>query len=107
MAIIKKFRIKSFKKKKSIVSFKKVSLSFGNRRIINEINFDVARESQNVKYGNIKNFNESEETTHYSVADKWGNAVSVTTTINGWFGNGIVVDDSGFLLNIPFHSINY
>ena len=41
MAIIKKFRIKSFKKKKSIVSFKKVSLSFGNRRIINEISFDV------------------------------------------------------------------
>ena len=41
MAIIKKFRIKSFKKKKSIISFKKVSLSFGNRRIINEISFDV------------------------------------------------------------------
>ena len=41
MAIIKKFRIKSFKKKKSIISFKKVSLSFGNRRIINEINFEV------------------------------------------------------------------
>ena len=41
MAIIKKFRIKSFKKKKSIVSFKKVSLSFGNRRIISEISFDV------------------------------------------------------------------
>ena len=27
---------------------------------------------------------ESEETTHYSVVDKWGNAVSVTTTVNGW-----------------------
>jgi len=31
--------------------------------------------------------------------DKWGNAVSVTTTVNGWFGNGIVVDGAGFLLN--------
>ena len=41
MAIIKKFRIKSFKNKKRIFSFKKVSLSFGNRRIINEISFDV------------------------------------------------------------------
>ena len=41
---------------------------------------------------------ESEETTHYSVVDKWGNAVSVTTTVNGWFGNGIVVDGAGFLL---------
>ncbi|MBT3250294.1 MAG: gamma-glutamyltransferase [Candidatus Marinimicrobia bacterium] len=42
---------------------------------------------------------ESEETTHYSVVDKWGNAVSVTTTINGWFGSGITVDGAGFLLN--------
>ncbi len=31
--------------------------------------------------------------------DKWGNAVSVTTTVNGWYGNGIVVDGAGFLLN--------
>ena len=44
-------------------------------------------------------FNESEETTHYSVVDKWGNSVSVTTTINGWYGSGITVDDAGFLLN--------
>ena len=43
--------------------------------------------------------NESEETTHYSVVDKWGNAVSVTTTVNGWYGSGITVDGAGFLLN--------
>ncbi|MFQ6610017.1 MAG: gamma-glutamyltransferase [Fidelibacterota bacterium] len=42
---------------------------------------------------------ESDETTHFSVVDRWGNAVSVTTTINGWFGNGITVDGAGFLLN--------
>ena len=42
---------------------------------------------------------ESEETTHYSVVDKWGNAVSVTTTVNGWYGSGITVDGAGFLLN--------
>lgn len=41
----------------------------------------------------------SEETTHYSVVDKNGNAVSVTTTLNGTFGSGIVVDSAGFLLN--------
>ena len=46
-----------------------------------------------------KKANESEETTHYSVVDKWGNAVSVTTTINGWYGSGITVDKAGFLLN--------
>ena len=43
--------------------------------------------------------NESAETTHYSVVDKWGNAVSVTTTVNGWYGSGITVDGAGFLLN--------
>lgn len=43
--------------------------------------------------------NESEETTHYSVVDSHGNAVSATTTLNGTFGTGIVVDSAGFLLN--------
>ena len=42
---------------------------------------------------------EHNETTHYSVIDRWGNAVSTTTTINGWFGNGVVVDGAGFFLN--------
>lgn len=41
----------------------------------------------------------SEETTHYSVVDSQGNAVSTTTTLNGSFGNSIVVDGAGFLLN--------
>ncbi len=41
----------------------------------------------------------SEETTHYSVVDAFGNAVSATTTLNGTFGNSIVVDSAGFLLN--------
>ena len=42
---------------------------------------------------------ESEETTHYSVVDQWGNCVSVTTTLNGGFGSRVVVDGAGFLLN--------
>ncbi len=42
---------------------------------------------------------ESEETTHYSVADKEGNAVAVTTTINSSYGNKIVVAGAGFLMN--------
>ena len=63
-----------------------------------EIDLIDARTSDSVKEGGL-NYFESEETTHYSVVDKWGNAVSVTTTVNGWFGNGIVVDNSGFLLN--------
>ncbi len=42
---------------------------------------------------------ESNETTHYSVIDRDGNAVSVTTTLNTGFGAGILVDGAGFLLN--------
>ncbi|MCX6150229.1 MAG: gamma-glutamyltransferase [Ignavibacteriales bacterium] len=43
--------------------------------------------------------NESKETTHYSVADSYGNVVSTTTTINSAYGSKIVVDGAGFLLN--------
>ena len=39
------------------------------------------------------------ETTHLSIADAQGNLVALTTTINGWFGSGLVVDGAGFLLN--------
>jgi gamma-glutamyltranspeptidase/glutathione hydrolase len=41
----------------------------------------------------------SEETTHYSVVDSEGNAVSTTTTLNDTFGSSIVVSGAGFLLN--------
>ena len=66
----------------------------------NSVDSIIASKSDYVSHGDIPfNYKESEETTHYSVVDQWGNAVSVTTTINGWFGNGIVVDGAGFLLN--------
>jgi gamma-glutamyltranspeptidase/glutathione hydrolase len=42
---------------------------------------------------------ESNHTTHYSVMDAEGNAVSVTTTINDWFGSRVTADGLGFLLN--------
>ncbi|MFY8326169.1 gamma-glutamyltransferase [Pseudoalteromonas sp. ZZD1] len=42
---------------------------------------------------------ESEQTTHFSIVDKWGNAVSNTTTINLGYGSGVVVAGAGFLLN--------
>ena len=41
MAVIKKFRIKSFKKEKPVVTLKKISLSFGKRQILDDINFEV------------------------------------------------------------------
>ena len=55
--------------------------------------------SAEIKSGIETNYLESEETTHYSVVDKEGNAVSVTTTINSEFGSKVVVDGAGFLLN--------
>jgi gamma-glutamyltranspeptidase/glutathione hydrolase len=57
-----------------------------------------ATPSAEVSAGKITGY-ESEETTHFSIVDGKGNAVSVTTTINGWFGNHVVVAGSGFFLN--------
>lgn len=56
------------------------------------------------KAGNSKttlagNVSESEETTHFSIIDKWGNCVSITTTLNGGFGSRTVVGGAGFILN--------
>jgi gamma-glutamyltranspeptidase/glutathione hydrolase len=42
---------------------------------------------------------EAPDTTHYSIVDKWGNAVSQTYTLNIGFGSGVVVEGAGFLLN--------
>ena len=59
---------------------------------------NIKTPSSDIKSGEIY-INESEETTHYSIVDKLGNAVSVTTTINSSFGSKVVVDGAGFLLN--------
>ncbi|MDQ6757148.1 MAG: gamma-glutamyltransferase [Bacteroidota bacterium] len=56
-----------------------------------------AGNSTDTKAGNINA--ESEETTHLSVIDKDGNAVSVTTTLNGGYGSKTVVGGAGFLMN--------
>lgn len=55
-----------------------------------------AGNSKDVGAGQIK---ESEETTHLSIIDKDGNAVAVTTTLNGGYGSRTVVGGAGFLLN--------
>src|SRR6476646_2469512 len=57
---------------------------------------DKAGNSKDVQPGIIP---ESEETTHLDVYDKSGNAVSVTTTLNGGYGSRTVVGGAGFLLN--------
>jgi gamma-glutamyltranspeptidase/glutathione hydrolase len=42
---------------------------------------------------------EPEETTHFSIVDRWGNAVANSYTLNGSYGSGVVVEGAGFLLN--------
>jgi gamma-glutamyltranspeptidase/glutathione hydrolase len=56
-----------------------------------------AGSSQTVQAGSIPA--ESTETTHFDVIDKDGNAVAVTTTLNGWYGSKTVAGKAGFLLN--------
>ena len=60
---------------------------------------DLAVPSKEIKAGDPSKYVESNETTHYSVYDQNGSAVSVTTTINSAFGSGIVAGGAGFLLN--------
>ena len=65
---------------------------------MNNLSFDRASKSSEIKAGEMIG-KESMETTHYSIVDKDGNAVSVTTTLNGSYGSLVVVDGAGFLLN--------
>jgi len=65
---------------------------------MSDVNFQRATPSSSIKAGNV-GAQESEQTTHFSVVDKEGNAVSLTTTLNGSYGSMIVVRGAGFLLN--------
>ena len=65
---------------------------------VQDINSNSSTRSGEIKAGDSP-FSESEETTHYSVIDKDGNSVSVTTTINSGYGSGITVKGAGFILN--------
>ncbi len=56
-----------------------------------------AGNSEDIKEGIVNT--EKEETTHFNILDKEGNAVSVTTTLNGSYGSKTVVTGAGFLLN--------
>ncbi|WP_445665687.1 gamma-glutamyltransferase [Fodinibius sp. AD559] len=61
--------------------------------------WDTVTSSNSISHGDPLKYQESNETTQYSIVDKNGNAVAVTTTLNGSFGNKIAVDGAGFLLN--------
>lgn len=68
------------------------------RQLRKAIHPDKARPASEVRPGEPTVY-ESPETTHFSVVDRWGNAVSNTYTINFSYGSGITVQGAGFLLN--------
>lgn len=60
--------------------------------------FEKATLSSDVSHGNIQII-ESDETTHYSIVDQFGNAISATTTLNGAYGSKLYCSELGFFLN--------
>jgi gamma-glutamyltranspeptidase/glutathione hydrolase len=68
------------------------------KKRMSTFNLDKATLSSDIKEGKV-NYNESTETTHYSIVDSFGNAVAATTTINDGFGSKYYCDELGFFLN--------
>lgn len=60
--------------------------------------FENATAVDSISHGKIVGY-ESEETTHYSIVDQFGNAIAVTTTLNGGYGSKVYADELGFFLN--------
>ena len=60
--------------------------------------FEKATPSSDINHGDIT-FSESDETTHYSIVDPYGNAISATTTLNGAYGSKLYSEDLGFFFN--------
>lgn len=63
-----------------------------------DFNFAKATDSKTVSGGTLPGY-ESLETTHFSVVDKEGNAVAITTTLNGGYGSMVIVKGGGFFMN--------
>ncbi len=76
---------------------KLISKEYSKERMAN-FSFEKATKSSDVSHGNIEII-ESDETTHYSIVDQFGNAVSVTTTLNGAYGSKLYSSELGFFFN--------
>lgn len=63
-----------------------------------DISMQKATPSSEIKEGKVEVI-ESFETTHFEIVDRWGNAVSITTTLNGYFGSKLLTQKSGIMLN--------
>lgn len=69
-----------------------------NANRMSSLNFAQATPSSSIQAGTFPGY-ESPETTHYSIVDGEGNAVSITTTLNNSYGSKVFVGGAGFLLN--------
>ncbi|CAL2082914.1 Glutathione hydrolase proenzyme [Tenacibaculum sp. 190524A05c] len=76
---------------------KLISKEYSKERMKN-FSFEKPTSSDAISHGKVE-FIESDETTHYSIVDQFGNAVSVTTTINGAYGSKLYAPELGFFLN--------
>jgi gamma-glutamyltranspeptidase/glutathione hydrolase len=74
-----------------------ISKEYSEKRMAN-FSFEKATKSSEVSHGTIEII-ESDETTHYSIVDQFGNAVSVTTTLNGAYGSKLYSSELGFFFN--------
>ncbi len=74
-----------------------MSSGYNNKRM-ETFSWDKATSSEDVSHGNIEII-ESDQTTHYSIIDQFGNAIAVTNTLNGAFGSKVYVEEGGFFLN--------
>ena len=63
-----------------------------------DFNWEQASQSEAIAPGSVS-WTESDETTHYSIIDRFGNAVAITTTLNGQYGSKVYVGEAGFFLN--------
>ncbi|MCP4884577.1 MAG: gamma-glutamyltransferase [Flavobacteriales bacterium] len=72
--------------------------SYYNTERMKDFSLEKATLSSEIAHGEIE-IVESDETTHYSIVDSYGNAVAVTCTLNGAYGSKVFVEEGGFFLN--------
>ncbi|WP_304145339.1 gamma-glutamyltransferase [Mesoflavibacter zeaxanthinifaciens] len=74
-----------------------ISESYASNRM-KDFSFESATSSTKIKHGDVQVI-ESDETTHYSIVDQFGNAVAVTTTLNSGYGSKLYSEELGFFFN--------